>query len=84
MSREDYLKQLRTAMQFVYIIRNTSFDDVWYFFNMKEETSYNGLLWTPHMMRAKAFPTEQSVEEFKSRYVSPRKVDIVRVDVKKL
>ena len=81
-SREAIIKQMRAAMQFVYVIRNTNFQDVWYLCNMRQEPSYHGLIWTPYMMQAKAFPTEESVEEFKSLYVSPRKVEILKIDVK--
>ena len=71
-------------MRFVYVIRNCNFKEMWYLFNMEKIADYHGLVWTPHMMRAKAFPTEESVEEFKSLYVSPRKVEILKIDVKEI
>lgn len=37
------------------------------------------LLWTPTLTQAFPFSTEEEVEEFKSKFISPRKASIIRV-----
>ena len=76
---DDLLALIKEAYKYVYVIRMQKAYS-WYFFDVREETTPHGIVWTPYMSQARAFATEESVEEFKAHYITPRKVEILRIE----
>ena len=79
---DDLLSLIKEAYRHVYVIRLTNVQS-WYFFDVKEEITPHGIVWTPYMSQARAFPSEESVEEFKAHYITPRKVEILRIETER-
>lgn len=76
---DELLSLMQEAYKNVYIIRLVQ-RDIWYFHDINDDTQPQGIVWTPHMAHARAFSTEESVEEFKMAFISPRKVEILRIE----
>ncbi len=73
---EELLREMRESLGFVISMRR---GHPWYFHKLEEEPIVTGVIWTPYITRAKFFPNERSVEEFKAQFISPRKVEILRI-----
>lgn len=73
---EELIKQLAKD---TYIISRMINQQPWYYHNLREEPSINGVIWTPYIQWAHTFNNEKDVEEFKSQFISPRKVEILRI-----
>lgn len=78
----DELISLIQQSDKAYIIRMLRTDS-WYFFDMNTEYDPHPVVWTPHRSRAFWFPDEESVEEFKKDFITPRRVEILRIDKSK-
>ena len=77
----DVLSVVGEAYRHVFVIRNTILHKhSWYFHNLRMEELINGVIWTPHLSQAYVFPSEELVEEFKMKYITPRKVEILRIE----
>lgn len=69
-----------------YIIRLLREDpNNWYYYAIRhgDLMKIEGVVWTPYMSKAFPFQDEESVEEFKAHYISPRKVEILRINKEK-
>ncbi len=51
----------------------------WYYHELKPEPVICGVVWTPHLQLAHRFHNERTVEEFKAKFITPRKVEILRI-----
>jgi hypothetical protein len=77
----EWIIQLLASMQNdYYVIRSTRNLTKYYYFDFDQvgESNYK-LIWTPSYRSAFLFDSEEMVEEFKSKYISPRKAAIVRL-----
>jgi hypothetical protein len=63
----------------VYMIEMRKDNNKWFLFGVSPKDVIERIYWTPNVKSAHIFTTEQSVEEFKSDYISPRKVSIIRI-----
>jgi hypothetical protein len=64
----------------VYMIEMRKNQGKWFFLNLETKTEYlTQVLWTPSIRNAHIFLEEETVEEFKADYISPRKVSIIRM-----
>lgn len=72
----DLLAELKPREKYVIALINSR---SWYYQSLVEELSINGIVWTQHLKLAHHFFDERSVEEFKMNFLSPRKVDILRL-----
>lgn len=73
---DQLIKEMQVNLGFVIALQRLR---SWYFHNLEEDSVVTGVIWTPHITRARLFPDEKSVEEFKSQFISPRKVQILRI-----
>ena len=78
---EDWMNELLANMQKdYYVIRRTKNLIKYYYYDFDQVGEANlKLIWTPSHRSAFLFDSEEMVEEFKSKYVSPRKASIVRL-----
>ena len=74
---DELLKQMNKAQSFVIMMSRLQ---SWYFQSLKDNPAITGVVWTPHISLAHFFPDEKSVEEFKMNFISPRKVNILRLN----
>lgn len=70
MQEQKYLYMLEHKIKFGFFLSDFSLSD-----NEKDSAA----IWFPCQKIAVKFSTEQSVEEFKATYMSPRPVTIIRV-----
>lgn len=75
---DDMIAQMNMRNEHAYIIRLTS-RDYWYFFDVETSVDPHPIMWTSNISDAFWFPDEQSVEEFKTDFIAPRQVEILRV-----
>lgn len=61
-----------------YIIKMISINS-WYYHELRPEPIVCGVVWTPRIQLAHKFHNEKTVEEFKAQFISPRKVEILRI-----
>lgn len=86
MNTVDYQKWLESILAslkkhtHVYMIEMRKNDSKWFFLDLEHKKEpIVQILWTPNKKNARIFLTEQTVEEFKADYLSPRKVSIIRM-----
>jgi hypothetical protein len=65
----------------IYVIEMKKNQTNWFFFNISPtaNTKNHKVCWTPNIKHAHVFTTEQAVEEFKSDFIAPRRVSIIRI-----
>lgn len=83
----SYLDQLISSHQnstkFMYLIRSTYVNGEWFFFdieNINDDSRPDRVLWVPRALPAYKFSSEQAVEEFRAEFISPRRVEIIRME----
>lgn len=83
MSGGTYLNFLISSIQerdkYVYLIKHKRVEGNWYFFDLNNDEPPYCALWVPYISPAFKFPSEQSVEDFKSDFLSSREVEVVRL-----
>lgn len=72
----DYLV-ISLQEEYIYLIKRLKVAGDWFLFDLTEET-YTAM-WTKSTRSAFKFPSEIAVEEFRSEFISPRPVEIVRI-----
>lgn len=76
---DDLIADMQTKRKYSYVIRLMS-HNYWYFFDVNTMIDPHPVMWTPTMTNAFKFPDEQSVEEFKKDFITPRSVEILRIE----
>jgi hypothetical protein len=76
---DDLLAKVAQRNKYAYVIRSIT-RGRWYFFDVDTTTDPHGVKWTHYINRAFWFPDEQSVEEFRTDFITPRLVEILRID----
>ena len=80
---DDYLDYILGTVQdknYVYIIKFTRLPHHWYFYELESELKPHRVIWGPHITPAFKFPSEQTVEEFRAEFISPRRTEILRME----
>lgn len=65
-----------------FVIRRKS-PKQWFFCEIYEEYDTQPVIWTPHLLRACKFYTEEAVEEFKYAYLRSRPCEIIEIKGKR-
>lgn len=76
---DDLIAQMHMRNKFAYVIRLSS-PDCWYFFDVDLTLTPHPVKWTRSLVQAFHFPDEESVEEFALDFITPRNIEILRVD----
>lgn len=76
---KELLKEAQELRAYV-IMMNRHADGSWYYHKLRENPSITGVIWTPYLKKAHLFIDEESVEEFKMKFIAPRTVQILRID----
>ena len=74
---EELMKDIKAKERFIIRLKRS---DSWYYHNLQLENIVTGVIWTPFLPLAYHFPDEKSVEEFKMNFISPRNVEILRIE----
>ncbi len=72
----DELRKLQSMEKYIITMVNHR---SWYYKDIDELPEVTGIVWTPYIRLAHLFYNEQDVEEFKMNFISPRKVNILRI-----
>lgn len=76
---DDLMAEMHMKNKHAFIIRLLT-DDFWYFFDMDTQLHPHPILWTQHISQAFWFPDEEAVEEFRMDFITPREVEILRIE----
>lgn len=74
--------KIPNVVEYIYLIEMRKELSKWFFLNatpITDPTVVQRVFWTPRLAKAHIFTSEQHVEEFKSSYINPRKVSIIRM-----
>lgn len=79
-----YLEHLISALQeeekYMYLIKSTHRQGPWFFFDVANAERPYKIMWVKYMLPAFKFPSEKLVEEFRTEFLAPRKVEIIRLE----
>lgn len=74
---DELMKQAQELKAYVIMMHQ---GHSWYFHNLREHPVVTGVIWTPRIQDARLFIEEEEVEEFKMKFISPRKVQILKIE----
>ncbi len=83
LSYKSWLEQLISSQnnKYAYLIETKKNSTNWFFVDVLEfKNNIIQLQWTAARNKATLFETEETVEEFKAHYISPRKASIIRIE----
>lgn len=78
MFQYDYLLNSEFDLR-IFVIRRKQKTKAWFLHDVESTSQLRTVIWTPRLVIARAFPSEEDVEEFKYANLRHQSCDIVEV-----